>query len=65
MASWENEISRMHKYILEAIKASGLTASNIGVIPNEVQLVLVEEVGEEKLSMDACFEKAFLMETAK
>lgn len=54
----------MRKYILETIKAGGLTTSNIGVIPSEIELVPVEEVSEEKLSMDARFENALLMETA-
>jgi hypothetical protein len=63
MASRENKIARVREYILETIKASGLTTSNIGVIPSEVELVPVEEVSEEKLSMDARFENAFLMKT--
>jgi hypothetical protein len=63
MASWENEISRVREYILEAIEARGLTTSNIGVIASEVKVVPIEEVNEEKLGMDACFKKAFLLET--
>jgi len=63
MASRENKIARVREYILETIKASGLTTSNIGVIPSKIELVPVEEVGEEKLSMDARFENALLTET--
>ena len=62
MASWENEISRVREYILEAIEARRLTTSNIGIIVNEVKLVPVEEVNEDKLGMDACFKNAFLLE---
>jgi hypothetical protein len=46
MASWEYEIPRVGKYILEAIEACGLTASNIRIIANEVKAVPVEEVNQ-------------------
>ena len=62
MASWETKVSRVREYILEAIEARGLTASNIRVIANEVKLVPVKEVNEEKLGMDACFKQAFSLE---
>jgi hypothetical protein len=42
---------RALELILEAIKARGLTASDIGVICNELKLLPVE-VSEKKLSMD-------------
>jgi len=62
MASWKNEVSRVRKYILEAIEARGLTTSNIRVIANEVKLAPIEEINEEKLGMDACFKMAFSLE---
>jgi len=60
MASWGNEISRVHEYILEAIEARGLTTSNIRIIANEVKLVPVKEVNEEKFGRDACLKKGIL-----
>ena len=64
MTGWEDKVSGVHEYVLEAVEARGLTTADVGIIAGEVKVVPIEEVNEEKLGMNARFKEAFLLETA-